>query len=191
MIQQFVTQGSPSTCASATMAMILNSLNIDPGYNWKGIWRWFDDFNIKHISPKNLEDGLTLEEFHSLIQLNQAKSITFSPLMNKDIQIGSLRKSSLLLFRNSLLACNRRPGLFLTVNFHRKTLGQTGIGHFSPIAAYNSNEDMALILDVAKFKYDSYWCSVSDIYEALIPLDKTSNQSRGYLINKKNYIDEK
>lgn len=50
---------------------------------------------------------------------------------------------------------------------------------------------MALILDVAKFKYDSYWCTVNDIYEALIPLDTTSNQSRGYLINKKNYIDEK
>ena len=109
--------------------------------------------------------------------------------MNKDIQLGSVRKSSLSLFRSSLLACNRRPGLFLTVNFHRKTLGQTGIGHFSPIAAYNSSEDMALILDVAKFKYDSYWCAVSDIYDALIPLDTTSNQSRGYLINKKNYID--
>lgn len=173
------------------MAMILNSLNIDPGYNWKGIWRWFDDFNIKHIQPKNIEEGLTLQEYHSLIQVNQAKSIAFSPLMNKDIPAVGLKQSSLSLFRSSLLACNRRPGLFLTVNFHRKTLGQTGIGHFSPIAAYNSREDMALVLDVAKFKYDSYWCAITDIYEALIPLDQASNQSRGYLINKKKYIEEK
>jgi glutathione gamma-glutamylcysteinyltransferase len=87
--------------------------------------------------------------------------MAFSPLENKNNQTNSaLRQSSLSLFRNSIIACNRRSNLFLTINFHRKTLGQTGIGHFSPIAAYNSKRDVALILDVAKFKYDSYWCSV-------------------------------
>ena len=87
--------------------------------------------------------------------------MAFSPLENKNHEtISALRQSSLSLFRNSIIACNRRSNLFLTINFHRKTLGQTGIGHFSPIAAYNSKKDLALILDVAKFKYDSYWCSV-------------------------------
>ena len=87
--------------------------------------------------------------------------MAFSPLENKNHEtISALRQSSLSLFRNSIIACNRRSNLFLTINFHRKTLGQTGIGHFSPIAAYNSKRDLALILDVAKFKYDSYWCSV-------------------------------
>jgi glutathione gamma-glutamylcysteinyltransferase len=87
--------------------------------------------------------------------------MVFSPLENKNNQTNSaFRQSSLSLFRNSIIACNRRSNLFLTINFHRKTLGQTGIGHFSPIAAYNSKRDVALILDVAKFKYDSYWVSV-------------------------------
>ena len=87
--------------------------------------------------------------------------MAFSPLENKNHEtISDLRQSILSLFRNSIIACNRRSNLFLTINFHRKTLGQTGIGHFSPIAAYNSKRDLALILDVAKFKYDSYWCSV-------------------------------
>lgn len=118
--------------------------------------------------------------------------MAFSPLENKETpQSEVLRQSSLTLFRNSILACNRRSNLFLTINFHRKTLGQTGIGHFSPIAGYNSKRDLALILDVAKFKYDSYWCPVEQIYEALKPQDKISQQSRGFLINKKNYGDEK
>jgi len=26
---------------------VLNSLKIDPGIKWKGIWRWYDDYNIK------------------------------------------------------------------------------------------------------------------------------------------------
>jgi glutathione gamma-glutamylcysteinyltransferase len=77
--------------------------------------------------------------------------------------------------------------MFLTVNFHRKSLKQTGIGHYSPIAAYSANRDLALILDVAKFKYDSYWCSVLELYEALKPLDVVSSISRGFLIVKKKY----
>lgn len=29
-------------------------------------------------------------------------------------------------------------------------------GHFSPVAAYHEERDMALILDVARFKYSPY-----------------------------------
>ena len=92
---------------------------------------------------------------------NSAKSMAFSPLI-VDVEKGSevLRKSSLNLFRNSLISCHRRTNMLMTINFSRKSLSQTGSGHFSPLAAYNSKNDMALILDVAKFKYDTYWCSV-------------------------------
>ena len=36
-------------------------------------------------------------------------------------------------------------------------MGQTGDGHYSPIAGYNQNNDKVLYLDVARFKYPSYW----------------------------------
>jgi len=64
---------------------------------------------------------------------------------------------------------------------------QTGTGHYSPIAAYNSKRDLVLVLDVAKFKYDSYWCSLEYLYDALKPIDTVSSMSRGFLINKKRY----
>ena len=41
--------------------MMLNALNIDPGVNWKGIWRWYADYNIKYMNPSRLKEGLTLE----------------------------------------------------------------------------------------------------------------------------------
>ena len=75
----------------------------------------------------------------------------------------------------------------MTVNFNRKALGQTGTGHYSPVAGYNAKRDLALILDVAKFKYDSYWCPLGDLYEALKPLDKVSLVSRGFVMNKKGF----
>lgn len=63
----------------------------------------------------------------------------------------------------------------MTLNFYRKTLGQTGTGHFSPLAAYNAKKDLVLILDVAKFKYDPYWCDIDTVYESFEMLDAVSN----------------
>jgi glutathione gamma-glutamylcysteinyltransferase len=57
------------------------------------------------------------------------------------------------LFQSIIIACSRRSNMFLTVNFHRKSLNQTGTGHFGPVAAYNNKRNMVLVLDVAKFKY--------------------------------------
>ena len=62
------------------MAMMLNALKVDPGVNWKGIWRWYDDANIKNMHPSKLKEGLTLAEFHELAKLNSVRSLAFSPL---------------------------------------------------------------------------------------------------------------
>jgi glutathione gamma-glutamylcysteinyltransferase len=87
------------------------------------------------------------------------------------------------LFRTCVIACTRQSDLLLTTNFHRKTLGQTGTGHYSPIGGFNAKRDMVLVLDVAKFKYDSYWCALETMYNAFKPLDVVSNQSRGFTMN--------
>lgn len=34
-------QDEPAYCGLATLAMVLNSLSIDPRRPWKGPWRWF------------------------------------------------------------------------------------------------------------------------------------------------------
>ena len=67
------------------------------------------------------------------------------------------------------MACTRQNNVLLTVNFKRSCLQQTGDGHFSPVAAYNPNKNMVLLLQTAKFKYDSYWCNLDKLYEALKP----------------------
>ncbi len=61
LVQQFITQNEVSTCSSASLAMVLNALGVDPGRNWKGIWRWYDDYNIKHMHPDKVHEGLTLD----------------------------------------------------------------------------------------------------------------------------------
>mmetsp|Transcript_11450 Transcript_11450/g.18834 ORF Transcript_11450/g.18834 Transcript_11450/m.18834 type:complete len:439 (+) Transcript_11450:107-1423(+) len=73
-------------------------------------------------------------------------------------------------------------GYFLVSSFGRSSLSQTGDGHFSPIAAYHEPSDSCLVLDVARFKYAPYWVTVKDLYDAMIPQDKATGQSRGWLL---------
>lgn len=43
------------------------------------------------------------------------------------------------------------------VNYKRSNIGQAGSGHWAPIASYNKEMDMLLLLDVAKYKYPPVW----------------------------------
>ena len=54
------------------------------------------------------------------------------------------------------------------LNFSRPILGQTGSGHFSPIAAWHPASDMALVLDTARFKYPAFWAPIGKVLEACV-----------------------
>ena len=59
---------------------------------------------------------------------------------------------------------------------------QTGTGHFSPIGGYNAERDMALILDVARFKYPPHWVPLKLLWEAMDSIDQSTGKRRGYII---------
>ena len=79
---------------------------------------------------------------------------------------------------------NATPMKTMVVSFARSALGQTGIGHFSPVAAVAryAGQDYMLVLDVAKFKYPPYWVSLRNMHAALEPKDSATGKSRGYFI---------
>ena len=43
LVAQFRTQDEPAYCGLGTLTMALNTLKIDPGRVWKGVWRWYDE----------------------------------------------------------------------------------------------------------------------------------------------------
>lgn len=59
---------------------------------------------------------------------------------------------------------------------------QTGTGHFSPIGGYHAGRDMALILDVARFKYPPHWVPIPLLWEAMNTFDEATGLPRGYVI---------
>lgn len=72
---------------------------------------------------------------------------------------------------------------YMVVNFSRAGLGQTGIGHYSPIGAYHEQSDSVLILDVARFKYPAFWVRTSLLWDSM--LANGARPSRGYFVMSK------
>ncbi|BGP27666.1 hypothetical protein JCM10295v2_006640 [Rhodotorula toruloides] len=177
---QMVTQNEPAYCALGTLVQILNSLEVDPQRKWKGGWRWYDQNMLDCCRPLTdiAVDGLTLPEFACLARCNGLRARITQPVLESS---PAQREDAIASFRRDLKDVSRGKGI-MAFSYSRRTLGQTGDGHFSPIGALCEEEDMVLILDVARFKYPPYWIPVSLAYDSMLPLDKATGQPRGYAV---------
>eukprot|EP00606_Chrysophyceae_sp_TOSAG23-5_P000794 GSChrysophyteH2.ASY1.ANO1.1478.1 assembled CDS len=70
----------------------------------------------------------------------------------------------------------------MIVSYDRRTLNQTGTGHFSPIGGYCEARDMVLIMDVARFKLPAHWTPLPLLLQAMREVDVDSGQPRGCLM---------
>jgi glutathione gamma-glutamylcysteinyltransferase len=63
--ENFVTQHEPASCATGTLAMVLNSLSIDPQQQWKGVWRWY--FDEKQLDCCRPEDEVSIANLSQIL----------------------------------------------------------------------------------------------------------------------------
>ncbi len=166
------TQAEPAWCGLGTLVTVLNALEIDPGRVWKGPWRWFGEELL--VCCKALEvaaaEGLSLDEVACLAACNGAA-----------VNVVHADPGTEASFRAALEASVRAPaGPFVVANYGRGALGQTGGGHFSPLAAWEPQRDLVLVLDVARFKYPPHWVPVGLLWEAMAGLDDSTGRPRGW-----------
>eukprot|EP01128_Nolandella_sp_AFSM9_P010345 TRINITY_DN7129_c0_g1_i1.p1 TRINITY_DN7129_c0_g1~~TRINITY_DN7129_c0_g1_i1.p1 ORF type:complete len:314 (+),score=55.39 TRINITY_DN7129_c0_g1_i1:37-942(+) len=165
-------QSEPAYCALAVLAMVLNSLQIDPGQTWKKPWRWYSEemlaccTNIAEVREK----GITFDQFMSLASCKGGV-----------VQGWRYSDSSLREFRQAIVRSVESEDEVLVASFNRKDLGQTGSGHFAPVSGYNASSDSVLLLEVARFKYPSHWVPVSVLFHAMQAVDTETGLSRGFL----------
>ncbi|KAL6079352.1 glutathione gamma-glutamylcysteinyltransferase [Balamuthia mandrillaris] len=169
---QFHTQNEPAYCGLATLAMILNALEIDPQRVWKAPWRWFSEELLDCCKPLHIvqKEGITIPEFGCLARCNGALAdITYA----SDSDVES--------FRRKIMEITKAERTYMVVSYDRRVLGQTGSGHFSPIAGYHPQRDLVLLMDVARFKYPPHWVPVSLLFEAMLPEDLVTRRSRAFV----------
>ncbi len=91
-------------------------------------------------------------------------------------------RSTLTAFRAALVAAfNAVPTRFIAINYARTEVGQTGVGHMSPIGAYDATTDRALVLDVARYRYPPVWVKLPVLFAAMATNDTDAGASRGWL----------
>lgn len=175
----FISQKKPSYCGIAAMAMILNSCSfpISSLPQFGNSHAFTQDNIVKEQITNRLYFwktyflGTTIEQIRQFIKAyNVTSEIYYAQLITLDE------------FRNTVKINLDLSNRFVLVNYSRKILGQKGIGHFSPIAAYNQKTDRFLILDVARHKYPPVWVKANHLYSAMQTIDFESKKSRGFII---------
>ncbi|CAO2199492.1 unnamed protein product [Urochloa humidicola] len=173
LVSCFQTQSEPAFCGLASLAVVLNALAIDPGRRWKGPWRWFDESMLDCCEPldKIKAHGITFGKVACLARCSGADVRTFRA---NQITVDD--------FRRHLIRCTSSRDCHLVASYHRRHLKQTGTGHFSPIGGYHAGQDMALILDVACFKYPPHWVPLPLLWEAMNTIDESTGLLRGFML---------
>ena len=174
LVSHLHTQAEPAWCGFGTLVTVLNAPEIDPGRVWKGPWRFFGEELLQCCKSLELAalEGVTLAEVACIARCNGAA-----------VQLQQAINGGESAFRESMQTSVRAPeGPFVVANYHRGAIGQTGTGHFSPLAAWHASSDKVLVLDVARFKYPPHWVPVVDLWRAMHQLDTSTGQPRGYLV---------
>ena len=172
LAEQFHTQSEPAFCGLGSLVVALNALSIDPGRMWKGPWRWFSEELLDCCAPLTdiSERGVDIDEFACLARCNGA-----------DVEVHRSDVSDRESWRAALAIAASGEAVVIA-SYDRSAIGQTGSGHFSPIGGYHLNRDIALILDVARFKYPPHWISAEHLWQAMAGIDSATGRARGWLV---------
>lgn len=114
--------------------------------------------------------GMTLGDFESLMASYSLQAKRFH---------GS--RITLDEFRKRVIDNLNNENDVLVINYARKSIGQKGGGHFSPVAAYHARTDQILVLDVAAHRYPPVWVKLARLWAAMDTKDSDSGLSRGFV----------
>ena len=138
-----------SFCGPASIATVLRAYGVTDADQTSV----FPSFNGK---LKAFYTGMTLAELDAL-----ARSVGLQT------QLVYADELSLETFRERLKTNLAREGDFVLVNYDRRVLQQEGMGHISPVAAYDPQGDEFLILDEASYRYPFTWVPAPLLYSAV------------------------
>ncbi len=172
LAEQFHTQADPAFCGLGSLVVALNALGIDPQRLWKGPWRWFSEELLDCCVSLDVVKtrGLTLPELACLARCNGVRAEAHYATESNEDEL-----------RAALDGATRGGGTVIIAAYGRRPLGQTGGGHYSPIGGSHRGRDLALLLDVARFKYPPHWVPIRRLHRAMNEIDADTSRPRGWI----------
>lgn len=165
----------PAHCGAASAVTVMNAL--DPGLRLTQD-SLFTPETDHIITQETVYDiGFTNDELVAMIKARSGLEAT-------NFRAGSASgEHTVDEFIEALLAADADPGSAVIVQLaynHLRTGRNTG-GHFSPVAAYHAEREMALFLEVAS-RRPMLWIPVRDLYAAMAQTDPTDGRNRGWIV---------
>ena len=161
-------------CCAASAVTVMNPLQPEAGYTQDNL---FVPETAHIITKDEFRQGqCTLDKLADLIHVRSGLSVAAS-------HAGSgPGERDLAAFRQELKENAATAGDYMILNYstgYLAGLGEGG-GHCSPMAAYDEEEDLVLVLDVLGERRWA-WISAASLYEAMNTIDEVSNGHRGWV----------
>lgn len=176
------TQQNLAFCGPASIVAVMNSLGTTRPFDSRLYpYTFYTQDNIFNADTQRVKSfvmvsmrGMTLADMAAFFTALGVKATAYPADALTVDKLRTLLKSALA-----------NPNERIVVNFNRKTLAQEGVGHQSPLAAYDEASDSALMLDVAKFKYPPSWIKLDELLASMQTIDSDSGKSRGLVVVEK------
>ena len=201
----FISQDNKIFCGPVSSAIVLNALRLgrrgdlpeDRQSIAKHELAWLPEgFNpfFRKYTPNNVLDDRTKRRIEVLgkpipidgilrsdygLQLRQLAQVLRAHGL--DVQVRVVDEHADAVEITHEIAANLATGEdFVLVNYSRRSLGQEGGGHISPLGAYDKGTDSFLIMDVNPNRAPWVWVGSEDLVGAIRTFDTVEN--RGYLL---------
>lgn len=195
MMPYYIPQYGGGACAIASGTMAINAsravLKILPKLTADDALVTEEDF------LKFMKDHKDLNQFYQLTMKRGTglqELATVLPVLFKHYKVDNVKVEAFEMIKDSKLSEKRKhlhellEGLeksdrhIILINFIQGVLtGDADIGHFSPIAAYDSKNKKALIFDTDRKYYEPYWVSEEALLKSIETYDKSIDKYRGFI----------
>lgn len=176
MMPHYVPQQDGSACGIASMAMLLNASRTHQALTASEAL-----ITQKALVEKinvNYSKGLTLDQLGEAIKKSLASfslkaKVEVFHVDGSELQAKKIRE---LLVKNEKTDRN-----FIIANFFQGTYtgDPEGVGHISPVAAFDSKNNKVLVMDVDREYYEPYWVSFDTFIKGMNTVDKSVKMNRG------------
>ena len=180
LISHFETQQSLVHCGPASIAMVLNALELPtPPSPAHHPYRLFTQENVLNDLTRSIIGDRAFKR-HGMSLLKVAEVLR---VYGASVDMRYAGASDIDTFRTLAAEYLGRPGHQVIVTYSRTAMGQEGGGHISPLGAYDADSDRFLILDVSRYKAPAVWVSTQQLFMAMAKPKSVDNpQTRGFLL---------
>lgn len=172
----YVPQEGGSACGIASMTMLVNAGRVHQK----------PTASDALVTQKTLLDkikvdyskGLTLDQLGEAVR----KSITAYGLKAKvEVMHAEGTPAQNKKIRELLMKNEKSDRNFIIANFSQAvyTGDPEGVGHISPIAAFDARTNQVLVMDVDREYYEPYWVSTDTFIQGMYTQDKSVKKNRG------------